>query len=49
MAALAITSARLFAADTLTVDQQEEFLRTAKVMNAKSSKKGVTETHRGSR
>ena len=30
----------------LTVDQQETFLRTAKVMGAKSAKKGVTDTLR---
>jgi len=46
IAALALSSARLFAADTLTIDQQEEFLRTAKVMDAKPAKAGVTDTLR---
>ncbi|HEY4363996.1 MAG TPA: hypothetical protein VGN17_23705 [Bryobacteraceae bacterium] len=46
MVALALTSAQFVAGDTLTVSQQEEFLRTAKVMDAKPSKKGVTDTLR---
>ena len=36
----------LHAADGLTVDQKEAFLRTAKIINAKSPKKGTTETIR---
>jgi hypothetical protein len=46
IAALTLTSAGLFAADALSADQQEEFMRTAKVMNAVSAKKGVTGTVR---
>src|SRR5579863_5974325 len=46
VAALALTSTGLFAAETLTSDQQEEFLRTAKIMNVKNAKKGVTDTLR---
>jgi hypothetical protein len=46
VAALALSSAGLFAAETLTADQQEEFLRTAKISQAKGAKKGVTETLR---
>jgi hypothetical protein len=42
VAALALASARLFAADTLTVEQQQAFLRTAKVVSVKTAKKGVT-------
>jgi hypothetical protein len=45
LATLALTSG-LFAADTLTSGQQEDFLRTAKVKGTKPSKKGVTETDR---
>lgn len=44
-AALALAPA-LFAAETLTYDQQETFLRTAKIVSAKASKKGVTGTVR---
>jgi hypothetical protein len=36
----------LFAAETLTYDQQEAFLRNAKIMGAKGAKKGVTQTVR---
>ena len=36
----------LRAADGLTVGQKEAFLRTARIMNAKSSKKGTTDTIR---
>src|SRR5579863_290296 len=46
IAALTLASTRLFAADTLTADQQEQFLRSAKIMGAKSAKKGVTGTER---
>jgi hypothetical protein len=46
VAALTLFSTGLFAADILTADQQEEFLRTAKIMGARPSKKGVTETDR---
>jgi len=46
LAALALASTGLFAAETLTADQQEEFLRTAKIMQVKSAKKGVTDTQR---
>jgi hypothetical protein len=46
IAALALTSTGLLAAETLTLDQQEEFLRTAKIVNAKGAKKGVTDTLR---
>jgi hypothetical protein len=42
LAALALTSAGLFAADALTVEQQQAFLRTAKVVSVKTAKKGVT-------
>ena len=48
-AALFVFAASVYAWDTgstLTVEQQEEFLKTAKIMNAKSSKKGVTDTLR---
>jgi len=46
VAVLALGSTGLFAADTLTVAQQEEFLRTAKPIGAKPAKKGVTDTLR---
>lgn len=45
-AAFAFTSTGLFAADTLTPDQQEQFLRTAKIVKAAPSKKGITDTVR---
>jgi hypothetical protein len=41
-ATLALTSARLFAADALTLEQKQAFLRTAKVLDVKVAKKGVT-------
>jgi len=44
--ALTLTSAGLLVAETLATDQQETFLRTAKVIGAKSAKKGVTKTLR---
>lgn len=46
IAALALSSTGLLTAETLTLDQQEEFLRTAKIVNAKGAKKGVTDTLR---
>jgi hypothetical protein len=45
-AVLALVPVQLFAADALTYDQQEAFLRTAKITSAKASKKGVTGTVR---
>lgn len=43
---LALGSAGAFAADSLTPDQQEVFLRTAKIKTTKEAKKGVTGTLR---
>jgi hypothetical protein len=45
-AALALAPIHLSAAETLTYDQQEAFLRTAKITVEKPSKKGVTGTVR---
>src|SRR5580698_1515283 len=45
-AVLALVPVQLFAADALTYDQQEAFLKTAKITAAKGSKKGVTGTVR---
>ncbi len=45
-AMLAVAPVQLFAADTLTYDQQEAFLRTAKITSEKASKKGITGTVR---
>lgn len=42
----ALVSVQLRAADTLTYEQQEKFLKTAKITAAKASKKGVTGTVR---
>jgi hypothetical protein len=42
VAALALSSAGLFAADSLTVEQQQAFLLKAKVLSVKTAKKGVT-------
>jgi hypothetical protein len=39
---LALAPMGLFAADALTVEQKEKFLRTAKVVNVKTAKKGIT-------
>jgi hypothetical protein len=45
-AVTALVSMQLRAADTLTYDQQEAFLRTAKITAEKPSKKGITGTVR---
>ena len=45
-AVLALVPVQLFAADALTYDQQEAFLRTAKITSEKASKKGITGTVR---
>ena len=45
-AVLSLVPVQLFAADALTYDQQEAFLRTAKITAEKPSKKGVTGTVR---
>ncbi len=42
----ALVSFQLHAADTLTYEQQEQFLKTAKIVSAKASKKGTTGTVR---
>ena len=42
----AVVSFQLRAADTLTLDQQETFLKTAKITQVKQSKKGITGTLR---
>src|SRR5690242_6561293 len=41
-AAFALAASKLFAAETLSFDEQEKFLRTAKILNVKTAKKGVT-------
>jgi hypothetical protein len=46
LVALLAWGANPLRSDVLTIDQQESFLRTAKVMSAKGNKKGVTETIR---
>src|SRR4051812_1082185 len=46
LAVLALGSTPIRAAADLTVEQKEAFLRTAKIMSVKSSKKGTTETTR---
>jgi hypothetical protein len=45
-AVLALVPVQLFAADTLTNDQKEAFLKTAKIISEKPSKKGITGTVR---
>src|SRR5579871_5216404 len=46
LALAALVSFQLLAADTSTWEQQEKFLKTAKVIKAKDAKKGVTGTVR---
>src|SRR5580704_4559660 len=46
LALLSLAPVQLFAADMLTYDQQEAFLRSAKITAEKPSKKGVTGTVR---
>jgi hypothetical protein len=46
LALLSLAPVQLFAADALTFDQQEAFLRTAKITVEKPSKKGITGTVR---
>ncbi len=46
LAAIALVPVQLSAASTPTYDQQEAFLRTAKITSAKASKKGITGTVR---
>lgn len=45
-AAIAIAPLQLFSADALTWQQQEEFMRKAKIVKTAESKKGVTGTYR---
>lgn len=46
IALAALVSVQLHAAGTLTYEQQEKFLKTAKIIKAKDSKKGITGTVR---